>query len=170
MRDMNKILAGSIGIVVVIMIVVAIILAGQQSKSITINEFFDDLVDRNGDGKIEMGDAPLDWASYDLWDNITIRDKITNVSYTPANSMYYLQYNETTGEDDKIYTGEEATIICLRYSGEYEIREIIWPTIEFHLQGNYTDVYKEGDYIEINITIDEPTGVSGETYSAKLVD
>lgn len=167
---MKKKIMGIIGaIAIIVIIIMAMIFSNQHSNAISVNEFFDDLIDRNGDGVIEYEDAPLEWSSYDIGDIITIRDKITRVSYNPPDSMYYLVYNETTGVDDKIFTGGNNTVISIQYTGNYEINYMgidpILPKIEINLEGNYTDEYQVGDYITITGSILEPSSRTGENVS-----
>ncbi|MDO9537710.1 MAG: hypothetical protein Q7J68_05290 [Thermoplasmata archaeon] len=150
---------GSMAIVSVITIAVCfVLLTSQQSNAITVNEFFDDLQDKDGDQILMQEDAPCNWTSYNIGDNITIRDRISYVHYNPP-------MNYTVGGDDTIYITEPNTWFRLNYTGKYQIRYEYLPVrFEFMFEGDRTGDYKVGDYVTVNVTIIEPIGTNGETF------
>ena len=116
-----------------------------HSSAITVNEFFDDLVDRNNDSKIEHEDRPLDWASYKVGDEVIIRDKIDR------------GYSTSTGK---------WTVLQLNYTGIYDIRyDTVWGRIDVIIEGNWTHKYYAGDYLTVTATIVTSIHRTGETIS-----
>ena len=139
-----KLLVGSAVLIIVVVVALLLVMQG-QNQTITANTFFDDLIDRDGDGVIKLEDRPFDWESYDIGDNITVRDKISRV------------YS---------YTGE-LTVIVIEYSGEYEFRDdFLFGRIDIVLEGNWTSSYQVGDYITAEATIISYPSGTGEFVSA----
>lgn len=92
-------------------------------SAMTVNELYNDMVDRNGDGTIGEEDIPLAWHSYSAGDSIVVRDRIESIWYWPS---------------------ENETWISLgAYSGVYG-----YPMpINLYVSGNATGTYSEGDII-----------------------
>ena len=138
-----KLLIGSV-VLIIVVVVSTLLLMQSQNNAITANIFFDDLIDRNGDGIIKSEDHPLDWESFDIGDNVTIRDRISRVY-------------SFTGE----WTG-----IMINYSGEYDFRDqLLFGRIDVMIEGNWTDSYQVGDYVTVKATIISHPSDSGEFIS-----
>jgi hypothetical protein len=93
-------------------------------SAVTVNEFWDDMVDRNDDGVINGSDTPIAWHSYGLGDKVVIRDRIHSVWYEPS---------------------ENKTYFVLQYFSKY----IMLPPVNVVLDGNHTAAYSEGDIIMV---------------------
>ena len=115
-----------VAIVVTLLITISFIYLylNAQNIPITVNELFDNQLDRNNDEKINLEDLPYDWASYGLGDKIVIRDRIKAISWDSDNN--------------------QTTLLLVSYSGKYEGGGGI---VSVHIPGNAYDSYSIGDFI-----------------------
>ncbi len=146
---MDKESTFKIGVIITITIIIIIflsylVLVSPGSSGISANEFYDDLIDRNNDGVIEIEDCPLDWKSYSINDVVRVRDKIKNIHCT--NNQTIIQIGE--------------------YAGKYELRsERLEYNVHLILIGDRTGEYSIGDWITVQTTIVESVGYQGEGYT-----
>lgn len=155
MERKSAIFGGLAAAAVALVVIFAAILTMPESDAVTVNEFFDDLEDRNGDMIIMQEDAPCNWTSYQVGDNVTIRDRISFIVCRPPE-------NYTCGDNDTVYTSEAFTWVLLNYTGRYEIRPEFLPQtrLEFVLEGDRTGEYEAGDCVTVTVTMIEGIGNS----------
>ncbi|MFO7619133.1 MAG: hypothetical protein R6W91_05700 [Thermoplasmata archaeon] len=99
--------------------------------TVTVNEFYDDMIDKNGDEVINVEDEPLAWQSYDLGDRVLVRDRIEQIWFQPDQNRTFIMLQPYSGK----YV-ENTTINSL---GPFPIFVLV--------QGDVTNVYSEGDII-----------------------
>lgn len=148
-------------LILIVLISVTILLAAiflnpfsNEEEFITLNEFYDDIIDRNGDNKLNYEDNPIEWESYSIGDNITIRDKISDI-YVIGNDIVTGTYIEIE------YTG--------KYSNQMSIPALSSASV-YYYEGDLTEEYQVGDYITLTNTIvlDETSG-GAIVYSWEIV-
>jgi hypothetical protein len=124
-----KIIA-SVAIAVVLLLVPSYFYLGPNDlyDSVTVNEFFDDLNDRNKDGVINFTDEPFAWHSYGPGDRVVVRDRIEIVGFDTDYNRTFIQFPE--------------------YSGKY-INQGFFQVTYALVPGNVTDTYSVGDIILI---------------------
>jgi hypothetical protein len=117
----------TVAIAAILLIVPSYFYLGPNDRydAVTVNEFYDDMVDRNNNGTIGQEDIPLAWHSYGPGDRVVIRDRIDIIWFQPDENQTY--------------------IILLEYSGKYGEAS---PT-NILVSGNVTDVYSKGDIIMV---------------------
>lgn len=104
-------------------------------SAVTVNEFWDDMLDRNNDGVINGSDVPIAWHSYGVGDKVVVRDRIGYI--------WYDSYENKTW------------INLVTYSGMYGDQM----PINIFVSGNVTGTYSEGDIIIVeNRFVDYGTG------------
>ena len=143
----GKIMLGIIIAIMVIAVSSLYFMQTQEMDAMILNDFNDDIIDRNDDYKINWEDYPIEWKSFEIGDNITIRDRIS--------------YIHITGNED--YTG---TFIRIDYTGKYNISgdELNIGVAHVNVYEDLTDKYQEGDFITIKTTI-----VSNDSYTGAEV-
>lgn len=110
-------------------------------SAVTLNEFWDDMVDRNGDGEFNESDLPISWHSYGSGDKVLVRDRIDSVWYDPGSNQTIVSLHEYSGQ-----YGEASPINvvlegnCL---GDYSEGEVV-------ILRNYMVEYDAGIYPEFN--------------------
>jgi len=94
-------------------------------SAVTVNEFYDDMVDRNGDGMIGEEDLPQAWHSYGAGDRVVVRDRIESICFGSFEN--------------------ETWISLVTYSGIYGDQM----PMNIFVSGNVTGTYSEGDIIMV---------------------
>jgi len=127
--------------VAIIILAVALVISGvyltTRTHEVTVNQLYDDMIDRNYDGVIGEADLPFAWKSYRIGDNVVVKDIIREVSFDSSLNM--------------------TSIFLVDYTGKYYgIRS----HVNIGIPGNVTDIYHIGDTITLKSTMIEipPTG------------
>ena len=123
-------------IIIVIICLLAYTMIGQGVKAVTINEFYDDQIDRNSDGIIDEADYPYEWNSYDLGDKVLIRDKIDGFIWDPDANL--------------------TTLLLINYTGDKYVAD--WNRPNVPVEGYAMDLYSKGDIITVEFTMIEYPG------------
>jgi hypothetical protein len=140
--------------VVALIVVSAMVISGlylrqnNHTDYLTVNEFYNDLIDKNNDGIIGTEDSPLNFTSHNVNDTIYVRDKIS-----------------------RIYYSHNYTVIDLGpYSGKYQIRHsYCWPVVENITRGDFTGTLRVGDHITFKTVIILHQEDGGETNSEWII-
>ena len=90
---------------------------------VTVNELYDDRIDRNDDGAIDEDDLPIEWQSYELGDRVLVRDRIDDVFWD--------------------YDTNQTYITLVGYTGNYEGGG----RPQARVSGNVADDYSVGDIV-----------------------
>ena len=117
-------------IVIIILLLVAMFILNKPG-TLTVNEFYDDQIDKNGDGIINQTDFPSGWNSYNVGDKIVIRDMV----------------------DRTMYEANQTIIFLVEYSGNYAAGGR--SQVSVVVLGDMRNTYEEGSYITVESEMKE---------------
>lgn len=118
----------AVAIVITVFLIILFVYMSLNAPAtpVTVNELYDDQIDRNDDGVIDEDDLPLEWHSYELGDKVLVRDRIDDVWWDSDTN--------------------QTSITLVDYTGKYESGG---GRPQAHVPGNVVDDYSVGDFITL---------------------